>query len=87
MRNEVSKRLAPGGVQNVNGGFERYKVQGVGCKEHDNESNDFGALAVMALEIPNAVHQVAVDGSKDKSEKVRKFQIPVEYLVHHPDRC
>ena len=87
LRNEVGKRFAPGGVQNVNGGFERYKVQGVGRKEHDNESNDFGAFAVMALEIPNAVHQVAVDGSKDKSEKVRKFQIPVEYLVHHPDRC
>ena len=86
LRNEVGKGLAPGGVQNVNGGFERYKVQGVGCKEHDNESDDFGALAVMALEIPDAVHQVAVDGAENEPEKIRKFQVPVEYLVHYPDR-
>ena len=86
LRNEVGERFAPGGVQDVNGGFERYEVQGVGRKEHDDESDDFGALAVMALEVPNAVHQVAVDGAENEPEKVRKFQVPVKYLVHHPDR-
>ncbi len=86
LRNEVGERFAPGGVQNVNGGFERYEVQGVGRKEHDDESDDFGALAVVALEVPNAVHQVAVDGAENEPEKVRKFQVPVEYLVHYPDR-
>ena len=86
MRNEVGKRFAPGGVQNVDGGFERDKVQGVGRKEHDNESDDFGAFFVMALEIPDAVHQVAVDGAENESEKIRKFQVPVEHLVHYPDR-
>lgn len=78
--------FAPGGVQNVDGGFERDKVQGVGRKEHDNESDDFGAFFVMALEIPDAVHQVAVDGAENESEKIRKFQVPVEHLVHYPDR-
>ena len=86
MRNEVGKRFAPGGVQNVDGGFERDKVQGVGRKEHDNESDDFGAFFVMALEIPDAVHQVAVDGAENEPEKIRKFQVPVEHLVHYPDR-
>ena len=86
LRNEVGERLAPGGVEHVNGGFEGYEVESVGGDEYDDESDDFGALAVMALEIPDAVHQVTVDGAENEPEKIRKFQVPVEHLVHHPDR-
>ena len=41
----------------------------------------------MALEIPDTVHQVAVDGAENETEKIGKFQVPVKQLVHHPDRC
>jgi len=77
LRDEVGERLAPGGVQNVYGGFEGREVQEVSCREYDNESDDFGALFVVALEIPDAVHQVAVDGAENEPEKIRKFQVPV----------
>ena len=69
----------------MNGGFEGREVQEVSSRENDNESDDFGAFFVMALEIPDAVHQVAVDGAENEPEKIRKFQVPVENLVHHPD--
>ena len=36
-----------------------------------------GACAVMALEIPDSVHQVTVDGAENEPEKVGKFQVPV----------
>lgn len=85
-RNEVGERLAPGGVQHVNSRFESGEVQEVSCGENDNESDDFGAFFVVTLEIPDAVHQVAVDGAKNEPEKIGKFQVPVQQLVHHPHR-
>ena len=87
LRNEVGERLAPGGVEHVNGGLEGNEVEGVGGDEHDDESDDFAALAAPALEIPDAVHQVTVDGAENEPEKIGKFQIPVQKLVHYPDRC
>ena len=86
LRNKVGEAFAPGGVEGVDGRFEGGEVEQVGSDEDDDESDDFGALAVLALEIPEAVHQVAVDGAEDKPEKIGKFQVPVEQLVHHPDR-
>ena len=87
LRNEVGERLAPGGVEHVNGGLEGNEVEGVGGDEHDDESDDFAALAAPALEIPDAVHQVTVDGAENEPEEIGKFQIPVQKLVHYPDRC
>ena len=67
-------------------GFEGYEVECVGGGEYDDEADDFAALAVVALEIPDAVHEVAVDCPENKTEKIRKFEVPVQKLVHHPYR-
>ena len=77
LRNEIGERLAPGGIEGVNGCFEGDKVEGVGRDKDDDEADDFAALAVFTLEIPDAVHQVAVDGTENEPEKIGKFQVPV----------
>ena len=73
LRNEVGKGFAPSCVQYVNGGFEGGEVQEIGRYKNDNEADDLGAFAVMALEIPDAVHQVAVDCPENEPQKIRKF--------------
>ena len=71
LRDEFAKGATPGGVvENVDCRFEGGEVEQVGGDEDDDEPDDFGALAVMALEIPDAVHQVAVDRAENEPEEV-----------------
>ena len=86
LQNEIGEGLAPGHVECIDGCFECHEIERVGGKKHDDESDDFGALATLTLEVPDTVHQVAVDGAENEPEKVRKFQVPVQKLMHHPDR-
>jgi hypothetical protein len=39
---------------------------------------------VLALEVPNAVTDIAVEAAGDESEKIGEFQIPIEDLVQNP---
>lgn len=86
LRDELGEGLAPSGAEQVDGRFERHEVERVGRRKDDDEADDFGALAAPALEIPDAVHQVTIDGAEDETQEIRQFQVPVQELVHHPDR-
>ena len=87
LRNPHGKRPAPLRVlEQVRSALECREIERVAQQKDNEEPHDFRPLAIMALEIPDAVHQVAVDGTKDETEKIGKFQVPVKQLVHHPDR-
>lgn len=69
--NEFCETCAPGGVfEQVNASFEDCKVYEIRAEEYDDESYDFGAFLVCTLEIPDAVHDVAIEPTGDKSQKV-----------------
>ena len=71
LRNEFCEACAPGGVfEHVNASFEDRQVHEIRAEEYDDESYDFGALLVCAFEIPDAVHDVAVEPAGDKSQEV-----------------
>ena len=70
--------------EHVLSAFECREVEPVAAQENDCESEDFGALLVVALEIPDAVHEVAVDAARDEPEEIRKFDVPVQPLVQNP---
>ena len=70
LRNEIGKRFAKRCVEGVYADFECREVQEVGRDKYDDKTDDFLALAVIALEIPDAVHQVAIDGAEDESEEI-----------------
>jgi hypothetical protein len=85
-RHEIADAHAPGNVfEQVDAAFEDEQVYRVRTQEHDGEPDDFGALLVLAFEVPDAVAEVAVQSPRDKAEKVGKFQIPVKNLVENPD--
>ena len=54
----------------VGGTFKNSEVHAVTQKEYDKEADDFGALFVGALEVPDAVADVTVHAASDESEKV-----------------
>ena len=71
MGNEFRKFCAPGGVfEQVNASFEDGQVYKIRAQEYNNESDDFCTFLVGALEIPDTVHDVAVEAAGDESEKV-----------------
>lgn len=69
--NEFCEACAPGGVfEHVNAPFEDRQVYEIRAEKYNDESYDFGAFLVCTLEIPDAVHDVAVEPTGDKSQKV-----------------
>jgi len=86
--NERCEPFAPRSVgEYVGRTFQNEQVDEVRAEENDDEPCDFGALFVRALEVPDAVAEVAVEPAGDKSEKIREFQVPVEDLMENPDGC
>ena len=69
----------------MGGTFQNKQVYAVRAEENDDKTYDFRALLVGALEVPNAVHDIAVEAAGNETKKVRKFQIPVQDLVQYPD--
>ena len=65
--------------------FEHEQVYPVRAEEYDNEAYGFGAFFVGAFEVPDAVHDVAVEATGNESEKIRKFVIPVQDFVKNPE--
>lgn len=83
---EGGKSFAPGGVgEHVGRTFQDKQVDSVRAEEDDDESCDLGALLVCTLEVPDAVAEVTVETSGDKTEEIREFQVPVEDLMENPD--
>ena len=83
---EFREPCAPGRVfKHVNAPLEDRQVYEIRAEEHDDESYDLGALLVGAFEIPDAVHDVAVEPARDKTQKVRKNYVPVKDFVQKPD--
>jgi hypothetical protein len=71
VRNEFREAYAPGGVfEHINAPFEDCQVHEIRAEEYDNEPYDFCAFLVCAFEIPDAVTDVAVESTGDKSQKV-----------------
>jgi len=63
-----------------------YKViYTVRAEKNDNEADDFSAFLVGALEVPDAVHDVAVETPNDESEKICELIIPVQVFVENPE--
>lgn len=64
----------------------KYKViNSVRAEENDNESDDFCAFFVRALEVPDAVHDVAVEASNNETEKICESIVPVQVFVENPE--
>lgn len=85
-RHEIADAHAPGNVRKqVDATFKDEQVYRVRAQEYDGKPDDFGPLLVPALEVPNAVAEVAIQSPRDKAEKVGKFQVPVKNLVKDPN--
>lgn len=50
--------------------FKNEQVYSVRTEEYDNETHDFGAFFVCALEVPNSVHDVTVETACNEPQKV-----------------
>jgi len=75
---EFREACAPSRVfEHVDAPFEDRQVHEIRAEEYDDESYDFGAFLVCTLEIPNAVHDVAIEPTGDKSQKVWKNHVPI----------
>jgi hypothetical protein len=70
-RHEVADAHAPGNVcEQVDAAFEYEQVYRIRTQEYDGEPDDFGALFVCTLEVPDAVAEIAVQTARNKSEEI-----------------
>lgn len=85
LRNEFGKGSAEGLIKEPNASFQYAKVHAVGADEHQQESNNFGFLVVMALEVPNAVANVAVASAGHETQEIGELEVPIQHLMKDPD--
>jgi len=85
LRNEFGKGSAEGLVKEPNASFQYTQVHAVGADEHQQESNNFGFLVVMALEVPYAVADVAVASAGHETQEIGELKVPIQHLVKDPD--